>query len=375
MVNRSFNGRDVSLLGYGCMRLPCLVEGKQDIDVARASEMIDYAYAHGVNYFDTAYTYHDGMSELFIGEALKKYPRDSFFLADKLPTWLIKSPEDVDRIFNEQLEKCQVDYFDYYLVHTLNPATYKTCRDVPVFEMLEEKKAQGKIRALGFSFHSTPELLERILNEHRCDFVQIQLNYLDWELQQASRQYELIEKKGIPCIVMEPVRGGTLATLSSGAARIFKEADAEASTASWAIRYAASLPNVMTVLSGMSDMEQTRDNVRTMEGFAPLTSGERDVISRALTEFLSNATIPCTGCRYCMDCPAGVDIPAVFSLYNRHAIDKDSEEYLDGCRALGAAKQAGSCVACMACVERCPQGIKIPDRMKEIDTLTARLAR
>ena len=358
---------EVSLLGYGCMRLPKLFEDKNDIDWKEAEKLIDYAYTHGVNYFDTAYPYHAGESERFIGSALKKYPRDSFFLASKLPVWLLKEPDDVDRILEEQLEKCQVDYFDFYLCHNLSHDHFEAVLKYDVLKRLLKKKEEGKIRRLGFSFHDKPEMLEKIIQYHHWDFAQIQLNYLDWEMQNAKRQYELLEENGIPCIVMEPVRGGALATLSDQAVAELKKAEPEKSVASWAIRYAASLPNVMTVLSGMSTMEQVKDNVDTMTNFRPLTAEDQAVLARALKIYRENVTIPCTGCRYCMDCPAGVDIPAVFSVYNRYAVGKNKNSFKTEYEQLGAEKQASNCVSCRRCMEHCPQGIDIPARMAEID--------
>ena len=216
MEYRTLRGSEekISLLGFGCMRLPRLHPDKPDVDAALGQSMVDYAYAHGVNYFDTAYPYHDGLSEPFIGAALRKYPRESYNLVTKLPTYLLKEESDVRRYFDEQLQKCGVDYFDYYLVHALNASRLELIETLHVFEQLCELKAEGKIRHIGFSFHDKPDVLERVLAAHDWEFAQIQLNYLDWELQDARRQYELIEQKGIQCIIMEPVRGGMLATLT-----------------------------------------------------------------------------------------------------------------------------------------------------------------
>lgn len=356
----------VSLLGLGCMRLP-LVEGSTtDIDYDKAQEIVDYAYNNGVNYFDTAYPYHGGKSEKFVGHTLKKYPRESFNLATKLPIWLIKEESDVERIFNEQLENCQTEYFDFYLCHALDSAKFQTIKDFKIFELLMKKKEEGKIRNLGFSFHDKPKVLAEIADAYPWDFAQIQLNYLDWELYNSKEQYEILAERKIPSIIMEPVRGGTLANPCEESNKIFKTARPDMSVASWAIRYAASFPNVLTVLSGMSNMDQVMDNVETMTNFEPLNETSNKVVHAALEAYKKNNTIPCTGCRYCMDCPAGVDIPEVFKIYNNFAVSKFKSVFKYDYNALGEAAQSHNCINCGACVTQCPQGIKIPEKMSEI---------
>ena len=359
----------VSLLGFGCMRLPRLYPDKPEIDTELGQRMVDYAYSHGVNYFDTAYPYHEGLSEPFIGAALSKYPRESYNLVTKLPTWLINGEADIEHYFNEQLQKCGVDYFDFYLVHSLNAERFETVQKLHIFENLCEVEAKGKSRHVGFSFHHKPDVLGRILAAHDWEFAQIQLNYLDWELQDARRQYELIEQKGIQCTIMEPVRGGMLATLTPEAVDCFQQANPNVSTASWAIRYAASLPNVLTVLSGMTNFDHVTDNVATMEAFRPLSQQEREVIDHALAAYRKAVTIPCTGCRYCMDCPAGVSIPEAFAAYNRYATSKSRSMFEELYHALDAGQRADNCVACGTCLSKCPQHIDIPKHMKEIAAL------
>lgn len=368
MEMRQYRDTDVkvSLLGMGCMRLPKVDPEKEDIDYEKAQEIIDYAYANGVNYFDTAYGYHGGQSELFVGQALKKYPRESFFLASKMPIWCVKEKGDVERIFNEQLQRCQTDYFDFYLFHSQNAANFQKCQEFGVYEFLSQMKAEGKIRRLGFSFHDTPEVLRHICDTYPWDFAQIQLNYLDWEMQDAKTQYQILNDREIPVIVMEPVRGGVLASPCEAADILFREERPDKSVASWAIRFAASLPGVLTVLSGMSNMEQVRDNVDTMTRFEPLTDREREVIDEALEAYRKKDTVPCTGCRYCMDCPFGVDIPKMFSLYNHYVLDRDGEDYLEAYEAQPESQRADQCQACGACMEKCPQHIRIPDQMVTI---------
>lgn len=287
MYCRNYKDTDdrISLLGLGCMRLPKRASDKEDIDYPEAQKLVDYAFSHGVNYFDTAYRYHGGDSELFVGQALKKYPRDSFHLATKLPIWLLETPEDIDRIFEDQLQRLQVEYFDFYLLHALSKDSFEKSEQLGVYRRLSQLKEQGKIRRLGFSFHDSPKVLEQIAAAHAWDFAQIQLNYLDWEMQDAKGQYEILERSHIPVVVMEPVRGGTLASLCQESNDLFQAAAPQRSVASWAIRYAASLPGVMTVLSGMSNLEQMEDNVRTMTDFSPLTQEEYRVVEQALAAY------------------------------------------------------------------------------------------
>lgn len=377
MEMRTFakTGEKISLLGFGCMRFP-VVDGKvEEIDKERAQEMIDYAFERGVNYFDTAYPYHNGASERFIGEALSRRPRDSFKLATKLPPWLVGTEADADRIFEEQLARCRVEYFDYYLIHNVSEAKLAGIRKFKMIERLNEKKRQGLIRNIGFSFHAPAAFMNTMLAENDWDFAQIQLNYLDWEVQDAKELYAILSERNLPVVVMEPVRGGALARLSQSSAAILKEANPNASTASWAIRFAASPPNVLTVLSGMSDLEQVRDNVRTMENFTPVSPAEQEVITKALTAYRKDGAVPCTACGYCMDCPTGVDIPKTFALYNEYRSTKADNAFLLHLKIIGEAKQPKNCVQCGECASKCPQGIDIPEQMREIAQVAADLSK
>lgn len=358
-------------LGLGCMRLPKLSPEKEEIDYAEAQKLVDYAFEHGVNYFDTAYRYHGGDSELFVGQALKKYPRDKFHLATKLPIWMLETEEDIQRIFDDQRNRLQVEYFDFYLLHALSKETFQKSESLKVYEHLMELKKQGKIRHLGFSFHDSPEVLEEIISTHQWDFVQIQLNYLDWEMQRAKEQYELLEKNNIPVVIMEPVRGGALASLCEESNEIFHKAAPNSSVASWAIRFAASLPGVMTVLSGMSNMEQMEDNVKTMTDFAPLSKEEYAVVEKALEAYRSKVTIPCTGCRYCIECPMTIPIPDIFAAYNHYAITKDLGSLKRAVEALKEEEHPQRCVHCNNCVSLCPQSISIPEELEKILALVA----
>lgn len=368
-------GKEISLLGLGCMRLPRLEPDGEKIDYAEAQKIVDYAYAHGVNYFDTAYRYHGGDSELFVGQALKKYPRESFYLATKFPVWMAEGPADVERIFKDQLERCQVEYFDFYLCHAQNRNNFKKIVDFGAYEFFQRMKAEGKIRHLGFSFHDSPAVLQQIVDTYQWDFAQIQLNYLDWDFQSAGQQYEILEKAGIPVIIMEPVRGGFLANPGEDAEAKFKAARPDESVASWAIRYAASLPGVMTVLSGMSTLEQVRDNVGTMTAFEPVTEEDRAVIEDVVENCLKKDFVPCTGCRYCMDCPFGVDIPKMFKLYNGYALTKRARGFLEDYNETPESERVHNCQKCGACMAQCPQHIQIPDQLAMIGELVEKLSK
>lgn len=352
-----------SLLGFGCMRLPLQENG--EIDISLLQNMVDTAIAGGVNYFDTAWPYHGGKSEIYIGNVLKKYRREDFYLADKMPARQ-PSAEVADILFEEQLKKCQVDYFDFYLAHGLNANNFQVFEAAGCYEVLKRKKKEGKIRHLGFSFHDNIQALEQILEAHPWEFVQIQLNYVDWQSTNAKKQYEMVCAKGLPILVMEPVRGGALANLTAPAKELLQKAAPQASIASWAIRYAASLPGVMTVLSGMSNLDQVEDNIKTMKKFQPLSGQELALLEQVAQIFRAAGAIPCTGCRYCMDCPAGVDIPRVFAAYNHYQNTSQKNQFKNIYRTLLATQRADCCVACGACKLQCPQAIDIPAQMKYI---------
>ncbi len=361
----SFKGiaQNPSLLGFGCMRFPETPEG--DIDQSRSQALIDDAFKKGVTHFDTAYPYHGGQSESFIGKALKKYPRDAYTLATKCPTWEIDSVADVKRIFEEQLENLGVDYVDYYLCHALNKENVEAYKLPGVLAYLERLKHEGKIKHLGFSFHDTPDVLAEILQLHDWDFVLLQINFLDWTFQNAKKQYALVKEKGLPVMVMEPVRGGALAQLNDEAVKLLKQAAPEQSIASWALRYAASLDQVMLVLSGMSHETHVQDNINTFTDFKPLTNREKKVLNKALQAYLKSNTVPCTSCDYCMPCPYGVKIPDVFNRYNEYAISKFKGRFIKDIESLND-HGPSTCTECGECLEKCPQKIDIPQKLSQI---------
>lgn len=371
---KEFKGKEISLLGFGLMRLPRTGGNPADIDEEGSMKLVDRALAEGLNYFDTAYTY--GGSEAFAGRALSRHPRDSYYLATKCPPWMLKNADDFERIFQEQAQRCQTDYFDFYLVHNLareatraanNEEYYGNFEKLGLYELLKQKKAEGKIRWLGFSFHGTPTLLQRLADSYEWDFAQIQLNYIDWTATDAKRQYDILAERKIPVVVMEPLRGGAMARLNEESAGLLKSARPEASLASWGLRFAASLPNTLTVLSGMNAMEQLEDNIATMSGFQPVSDQEKDLLSKAAELYNRSGAIACTGCRYCMPCPEGVDIPRVFSIYNHYKLMNFRIPFDNGYSSLEEKEKASSCIQCGQCAEKCPQHLTIPAYMKEIN--------
>ena len=374
MLNSSFRGKDVSRLGFGLMRLPAPPDRPFDIDRAASEKLIDHAVSLGVNYFDTAYTY--GGSEELAGAALSKYPRDSYFLATKCPPWMVNNEGDFERIFAEQQRRCKTDYFDFYLVHNLakegyraagNEEHFKSFIDIGMYDMLVKKKAEGCIRNIGFSFHGTLDILQKLIERFVWDFAYIQINYVDWAATAAKSQYEALCGKGIPVTVMEPLRGGTLATLNDEAASLLKSANPEASLASWGIRYAASLPGVLTVLSGMNALPQLEDNVATISSLQPVTDREKELLGKATEAYNKSGAIACTGCGYCMPCPQGVNIPAVFSVYNYTMVKKNRYPFDNGYSTLSESEKASGCVGCGLCAEKCPQHLDIPRHLEDID--------
>ncbi len=365
-------------LGFGFFRLPLLDSGRQgDVDVRQVCEMADIFLERGFSYFDTAYSYHDGQSEaVFRKTVVERYDRNRFSLADKMPVWLLKEKEDQERIFHEQLGKCGVEYFDYYLLHALNRGSFETAEQLNTFEYLAKEKERGSIKSLGFSFHDSVDVLERILEKHpEVDFVQLQINYYDWEDEriQSRKCYRIAEKYGKPVMVMEPVKGGRLARLPAEAAALLTTFHPDWSLASWAIRFAAGLSNVHTVLSGMSNVEQVLDNTSFMQNFSSLGEEEQTVLQKVAEIYGAYPAIQCTGCRYCeKGCPADIPIPDCFAQYNtdklarRKGLSPEYEAYMALVKGRG---KASACIQCGQCEEICPQHLPVTQWIRK----TARL--
>ena len=363
----SVNMNEMPKLGFGLMRLP-ETDGKIDMD--EVCRMVDMYMEAGLNYFDTAYVYHGGKSEIAAKEAIvKRYPRGSFRLATKLPAWEMKEKSDRDRIFNEQLDRAGVDYFDFYLLHSVENGNIDTYEKFDCFNWGLQKKAEGKIRHFGFSFHGSPDLLESVLDRHpEVEFVQIQLNYADWNnpVVRSGQLYNILLKRNIPMIIMEPVKGGSLASLKPEFEAIYKALRPESSAASWAFRFVASLPGIMTILSGMTHEDQMRDNIATFTHFEPLNDEERKAIEDVTAAMLNIPLIGCTACRYCTThCPQGLDIPRILSLYNEHSYSGGGFIAPMALAAFEKDKLPSACVGCGSCAKVCPQQIDIPGIMKK----------
>lgn len=355
-------GIEVSALGFGCMRFPTLENGK--IDEVTAEAMLDKAMANGVTYYDTAYPYHNGDSEPLVGRVLNKYDRSSYYLATKLPVWLVEKPEDTDRIFEEQLQRLDKDYVDFYLLHALDKERFQKIKELGIIERCEKKRQEGKIRYLGFSFHDDYDAFEEILNAYDWDFCQIQYNYMDTDEQAGDKGYKLAEEKGIPMVIMEPIRGGSLAKYSDDIEAILKKEAPDKSIASWALRWVSSHPNCKVVLSGMSTPEQVEDNLDTFNNFQPLGKTEEEAVEEVVRTLRSRVQNGCTGCRYCMPCPMGVNIPGTFKAWNSYHIYQNYNVVKFNWEGMAEGEKPTNCVECGACEEQCPQKISIREHLK-----------
>ncbi len=367
MEKRTFEklGVATSLLGFGCMRFPTTSEGK--IDRVASREMLEVAYQSGVNYYDTARPYHNGESEEFVGEFLDTKPRDSYYLATKLPVWEINSLEDAKNMFEKQLSYLHKEYIDFYLMHAFDQGRFEKMKALGIFEYFEELKGQGKIRFLGFSFHDDYNAFEKIITDREWDFCQIQYNYMDVEDQAGEKGYLLAEKLQIPLIIMEPIKGGSLAYLPEDIKGLLP--NQEQSPASYALRFVASKSNVKVVLSGMSDIQQVQENIGVFNPFVCLDVEEEQAILKVRTSINDRVKNGCTACNYCMPCPAGVDIPGNFKIWNNyHMYQNQGELKWQWNNLKNDKKTADFCVECGICETKCPQKIQIRKDLKTLKT-------
>lgn len=369
MVYHKFQNSNLSALGLGAMRLPVVNGHDGEIDFAETEKMVDCAMENGVNYYDTAWGYHGGHSEIALGRALGKYPRESYFLADKFPGYDLSNMPKVKEIFEKQLEKCGVDYFDFYLFHNVCEMNIDAYLDPKygIFDFLTEQKRAGRIRHLGFSAHGSVEVMKRFLDAYgaEMEFCQIQLNYLDWSFQNAKAKVELLNERGIPIWVMEPLRGGRLARLPEADAAKLKACRPDETVPAWAFRFLQGISGVTVILSGMSDSGQLKENLRTFETEKPLSETETQTLLSVAGGMLSGV-LPCTACHYCVShCPKGLDIPGLLELYNEHSFTGGGFIAPMALMAVPAEKQPSACIGCRSCERVCPQQIKIPEAMAD----------
>lgn len=370
MMYRDFQDVKLSALGMGAMRLPVVDGDDSKIDEAAAFAMVDEAMARGVNYYDTAWGYHNGNSELVMGKALARHPREKFYLATKFPGYDLSNMGKVEEIFEKQLEKCQVEYFDFYLFHNVCEMNIDAYLDPKygTYDYLLAQKKNGRIRHLGFSAHGDYDVMKRFLEAYGKDmeFCQIQLNYLDWDFQDAKRKVELLNQWNIPVWVMEPLRGGKLASLAPEDEAKLKALRPDEGIPAWAFRYLQSIPSVVVTLSGMSNMEQMKENIATFETDKPLNETELVTLHAIAQGMVKKIVLPCTACHYCTShCPQGLDIPNLLSLYNEHCFTQGGFIAPMALSAIPADKQPSACIGCRSCEAVCPQGIKISEAMAD----------
>ena len=370
VIYRAFQDLQLSALGMGAMRLPVVDGDDSRIDESAAFEMVDIAMKSGVNYYDTAWGYHNGNSELVMGKALARYPRETFYLATKFPGYDLSNMPKVQEIFEKQLEKCQVEYFDFYLFHNVCEMNIDAYLDPQygIYEYLLEQKKNGRIRHLGFSAHGDYNVIQRFLDAYGKDmeFCQLQLNYLDWEFQNAKQKVELLNQWNIPVWVMEPLRGGKLASLSPENEGKLKALRPEESVPAWAFRYLQSIPSVKVILSGMSNRQQMEENIQTFAEDKPLSEKEMEIIYSIAEGMVKKIALPCTACHYCTShCPQGLDIPGLLALYNEHCFTEGGFIAPMALSAIPAEKQPSACIGCRSCEAVCPQGIKISEAMAD----------
>ena len=370
MIYKEYQDLKLSALGLGCMRLPVIEGNNENIDQDAVQEMVDYSMAQGVNYYDTAWGYHGGHSEIAIGKALAKHPRESFYLADKFPGYDVTNMDKVKTIFEEQLKKCGVEYFDFYLFHNVCEKNINEYLDPKfgIYEYLMEQKRNGRIRHLGFSTHGTTETVKRFLDAYGKDmeFCQIQLNYLDYKMQQADERVELLNQWNIPIWVMEPVRGGKLAELAPEYMEKLEVCRPGVSAVEWAFRFLQSVNGVTVTLSGMSNMEQLSQNIATYKEEKPLTEAEMETLLRISDDMTSKTSVPCTACRYCTErCPQELNIPELIALYNDFAFSKGGFVPTMRISMMAEEKRPSACLGCRSCEDVCPQQIEISKVMSD----------
>ena len=370
MIYKTFQDLELSALGMGCMRLPVIDGDDAKVDETAAFQMVDEAMAGGVNYYDTAWGYHSGNSELALGKALARYPREKFYIADKFPGYDLANMPKVKEIFEEQLKKCQVDHFDFYLFHNVCEMNIDAYLDPKygTYDYLLAQKKNGRIRHLGFSAHGDYDVMKRFLEAYGKDmeFCQIQLNYLDWDFQDAKRKVELLNQWNIPVWVMEPLRGGKLASLAPEDEAKLKALRPDEGIPAWAFRYLQSIPSVVVTLSGMSNMEQMKENIATFETDKPLNETELETLHAIAQGMVKKIVLPCTAFHYCTShCPQGLDIPNLLSLYNEHCFTQGGFIAPMALSAIPADKQPSACIGCRSCEAVCPQGIKISEAMAD----------
>ena len=370
MLYKEFQGVKLSALGMGCMRLPVLDGDDARVDQAAVDAMTDCAMEQGVNYYDTAWGYHSGNSERAIGKALARYPREKFYIADKFPGYDLANMPKVKEIFEEQLKKCQVDHFDFYLFHNVCEMNIDAYLDPKygIYDYLMVQKKNGRIRHLGFSCHGAMPVLKRFLEAYgaHMEFCQLQLNYIDWEFQDCKAKVELLEQYHIPVWVMEPLRGGRLARLSEEEAAPLKAMRPEETVPAWAFRFLQSIPGVTVILSGMSNLDQMKENLATFQEEKPLSSAEMDKLLETARGMTGKTALPCTACHYCVShCPQGLDIPSLLALYNEHSFTGGGFLAPMALSAIPADKQPGACIGCRSCEAVCPQQLKISEAMAD----------
>ena len=370
MVYREFQDLQLSALGMGAMRLPVIDGNDAQIDKEATAEMVAYAMEHGINYYDTAWGYHDGNSETVMGEALSRYPRESFYLATKFPGYDLSNMDKVESIFEAQLEKCGVDYFDFYLFHNVCEMNIDAYLDEKygIFDYLMEQKKKGRIRHLGFSAHGSYDIMKRFLDAYgkHMEFCQIQLNYLDWSFQNARAKVDLLKEHHIPVWVMEPLRGGKLASLEDENAAGLKGLRPEEGIPAWAFRFLQSIPGVTMVLSGMSNFQQMQENIAVFEEDKPLDEKEMAALLEVADRMVKKIALPCSACHYCVShCPKGLDIPGLLELYNEHCFTGGGFIAPMALMAVPEEKKPGACIGCRSCEAVCPQQIKISEAMAD----------